>query len=99
MSIEILTLIMLAAMMGLMVIGLPLVFVTGVVSLAFALALCVKCEECAYPDPCLYPDLARPSMDAYGMDIGKTVEIVDFKVEFSEEGVMLPAWYSMVLLD
>jgi len=39
MSIEILTLIMLAAMMGLMVIGLPLVFVTGVVSLAFALAL------------------------------------------------------------
>jgi len=39
MSIEILTLIMLAAMMGLMIIGLPLVFVTGVVSFAFALAL------------------------------------------------------------
>ncbi len=39
MSIELLTLIMLAAMMGLMIIGVPLVFVTGAVSFAFALAL------------------------------------------------------------
>jgi hypothetical protein len=22
---------------------------------AFALALCVQCEECAYPEPCLHP--------------------------------------------
>ena len=66
---------------------------------AFALALCVKCDECAYPDPCLHPDLARPSMDAYGVDIGKTVELLDFNVNFSEDGKLLPAWYSMVLLD
>ncbi len=33
---------------------------------AFAMALCVQCEECAYPEPCLYPHLARPSMDALG---------------------------------
>ena len=66
---------------------------------AFALALCVKCDECSYPEPCCFPSEARPSMDAYGMDIGKTVAIVDFKVEFNEEGQMLPAWYSMVLLD
>ena len=66
---------------------------------AFALALCVKCDECSYPDPCRFPDVARPSMDAYGMDIVKTVEIVGFKVEFNEDGQMLPAWYSMVLLD
>ncbi len=38
---------------------------------AFALALCVQCEECAYPEPCLHPHLARPAMDAYGMDVGK----------------------------
>lgn len=66
---------------------------------AFAMALCVQCEECAYPDPCLHPHLARPSMDAYGVDIGKTLEPLGFKVEFDKEGKLLPAWYCMVLLD
>ena len=66
---------------------------------AFALALCVKCEECAYPDPCLHPHLARPTMDAYGMDIGKTLEPLGFKVQFAKEGQLPPAWYSMVLLE
>ena len=68
-------------------------------SFAFAMVLCVECEECAYPDPCRYPHLARPSMDAYGIDIGKTLEPLDFKVEFDTEGKLLPAWYSMVLID
>ncbi|NQU16211.1 MAG: DUF2284 domain-containing protein [Desulfobacteraceae bacterium] len=66
---------------------------------AFAMALCVQCEECAYPDPCLYPHLARPAMDAYGVDIGKTLEPLGFKVAFDKGGKLLPAWYSMVLLD
>ena len=66
---------------------------------AFALVLCVQCEECAYPEPCHYPHLARPAMDAFGMDIGKTVEPLGFQVEFDQEGKLLPAWYSMVLLD
>jgi len=66
---------------------------------AFAMALCVQCEECAYPEPCLHPHLARPSMDAYGMDIGKTLEPLGLKVEFDKEGKLLPAWYCMVLLD
>ena len=68
-------------------------------SFAFAMVLCVECEECAYPDPCRYPHLARPSMDAYGIDIGKTLEPLDFKVAFDAEGKLLPAWYSMVLID
>lgn len=66
---------------------------------AFALVLCVQCEECAFPDPCRYPHLARPSMDAYGIDIGKTVAVLDFDVQFDAGGKLLPAWYSMVLLD
>ena len=68
-------------------------------SFAFALVLCVQCEECAYPEPCRYPHLARPSMDAYGVDIGKTVEPLGFKVEFDARGQLLPSWYSMVLID
>ncbi|MBA4392935.1 MAG: hypothetical protein C0407_05230 [Desulfobacca sp.] len=66
---------------------------------AFALALCVQCEECAYPEPCRFPHLARPTMDAFGIDIGKTVEPLGFSVKFDGEGKLLPAWYSMVLLD
>lgn len=66
---------------------------------AFALVLCVQCDECAHPDPCRYPHLARPSMDAYGIDIGKTVAALDFEVQFDADGKLLPAWYSMVLLD
>lgn len=66
---------------------------------AFALVLCVWCEECAHPEPCRYPHMARPSMDAYGVDIGKTVEPLGLNVSFDEKGELLPCWYSMVLLD
>ncbi|MBL7212714.1 MAG: DUF2284 domain-containing protein [Desulfobacteraceae bacterium] len=66
---------------------------------AFALSLCVQCEECSYPDPCRFPHLARPSMDAYGVDIGKTLEHLGLEVDFDREGKLTPAWYSMVLLD
>jgi predicted metal-binding protein len=72
---------------------------TSAATFAFAMALCVQCEECAYPDPCLYPHLARPSMDAYGVDIGKTIEPLGFNVAFDPEGKLLPAWYSLVLID
>lgn len=67
-------------------------------SFAFAMAMCVQCEECAYPEPCRYPHLARPSMDGYGVDIGKTIEPLGFKVEFDEKGEFIPSWYSMILL-
>jgi len=66
---------------------------------AFAMALCVQCEECAYPDPCLFLHLARPAMDSYGVDIEKTVTPLGFKVAFDSEGKLIPSWYSMVLLD
>ncbi|MCP4672639.1 MAG: DUF2284 domain-containing protein [Desulfobacula sp.] len=68
-------------------------------SFAFAMAMCVQCEECAFPEPCRYPHLARPSMDGYGVDIGKTLEPLGFKVEFDKKGEFLPIWYVMTLLD
>jgi predicted metal-binding protein len=68
-------------------------------SFALALALCVQCDECAYPDPCRYPHLARPAMDAFGVDVGRTLEPLGFGVEFDQEGKFLPAWYTMILLD
>ncbi len=66
---------------------------------AFAMVLCVQCDECSFPDPCRFPHLARPAMDAYGIDIGKTVEALGWEIEFDPNGKLLPAWYGMVLLD
>jgi predicted metal-binding protein len=66
---------------------------------SFALVLCVMCEKCAFPDPCRFPHLARPAMDGLGVDIMKTLEPLGFKVAFDAQGALLPAWYSMVLLD
>ncbi|MGD0826779.1 MAG: DUF2284 domain-containing protein [Desulfobaccales bacterium] len=65
---------------------------------AFAMVLCVKCDECSFPDPCRFPHLARPAMDAYGIDIGKTIEPLGFKLEFDKEGKLIPAWWGAVLL-
>jgi len=66
---------------------------------SFALVLCVQCEYCAFPNPCRFPHLARPSMDAHGIDFGKTLTPLGFKVEFDKDGKLLPSWYGMVLLD
>ena len=37
--------------------------------------------------------------DAYGIDIGKSVEHQGFNVEFDGEGKLLLAWYGMEVLD
>ena len=66
---------------------------------SFAMVLCVKCEECSWPKPCRYPHAARPAMDAYGIDIGKTVAKAGFTVELDPKGDLLPSWYSLVLLN
>ena len=65
---------------------------------AFAMVMCVQCEMCSYPEPCRFPHLARPDMDAYGIDIGKTIEPLGFKVVFDQKGAFIPTWYSMVLV-
>ena len=56
MSIEILTLIMLGSMVLLLVIGLPLAFVTGLIAFGFALALygvATDCESSLWICECL----------------------------------------------
>lgn len=53
---------------------------------AFAMFLCVLCQTCSFPEPCRYPHMARPSMDAYGIDIGKTLEPLGFRHFFADSG-------------
>lgn len=68
-------------------------------SYAFGMTLCVQCDECAFPEPCRFPHLARPAPDGLGIDIEKTVGPLGFKVEFDAQGSLLPSWYSIVLVD
>jgi predicted metal-binding protein len=35
---------------------------------------CTICEECAYPDPCRFPDKAMTSMEAYGLWVSRVCE-------------------------
>ena len=40
--------------------------------LAMGAGSCGICEECTYPDePCLFPERANPSMEAYGLFVSK----------------------------
>ena len=67
--------------------------------MALALALCVKCDSCAYPEPCIHPEAARPALDGLGYDVIKTVAKAGFEVKFNEDGSFVPAWFTAVVLD
>lgn len=42
-------------------------------ALAFGAGPCTVCETCDTGEPCRFPELARPSMEASGMDVYETV--------------------------
>ena len=50
---------------------------------AFALTAgpCNLCKKCDTSSPCKYPEYARPSMEACGIDVYKTLENVGLKIE------------------
>ncbi|MDE6484186.1 MAG: DUF2284 domain-containing protein [Duncaniella sp.] len=46
--------------------------------------------------PCRHPELVRPSLEAYGFDIGRTVsELFDFDIKWSGDG-FLPEYLTIV---
>ena len=59
---------------------------------------CLYCETCAslVGKPCLHPDKARPSLEAYGFDVGATAEkLLGIKLEWGHDG-FLPTHLSLV---
>jgi len=61
---------------------------------------CLYCpgEDCTRPDglPCRHPDLVRPSLEAFGFDIGRTVsELFGFDLRWSSDG-RLPEYLTLV---
>jgi len=68
-------------------------------NLAFSIANCTLCEQCKYPDPCHYPDKARPSLSSVGISIFATVKQQGFYIETLKDKSEEPNWYSIVLID
>lgn len=42
---------------------------------------CIFCDSCAYPEPCIHPDLKMNSLSAFGIDVSKLCS--DNNLEFS----------------
>lgn len=54
---------------------------------------CLYCPEgsCTRPDgePCLHPELVRPSLEAYGFDMGRTTEeLFSMEMRWGRDGLM-----------
>lgn len=59
---------------------------------------CLYCGKCSRLSgkPCLHPDKARPSLEAYGFDVGATAEkLLGVKLEWGHDG-FLPGRLSLV---
>lgn len=48
---------------------------------------CVFCEACAYPEPCVKPEIRMNSLSAYGIDVGKLCEEAGLPYSFQPDWV------------
>lgn len=68
---------------------------------AFALGAgpCHLCEECAFEKGCRHPDLARPSMEACGIDVFKTAREAGFPIEVVPPEGGVENYFALLLLE
>ncbi len=69
---------------------------------AFALGAgpCYFCSNCPVPDgPCRHPTLARPSMEACGIDVFTTVRRAGLHIEVVRSHRHCPDYYGLLLVD
>lgn len=69
-------------------------------SRAFFAGTCMLCPEEGCPRaeglPCLYPDKVRPSLEAFGLDMGRTAsELLGIEMKWSQHGE-LPEYFTLV---
>lgn len=52
---------------------------------------CILCEACAYPKPCIKPNLRMHSLSAYGIDVGKLCDLANLDFYFRPDRVQYVA--------
>ncbi len=67
--------------------------------LAFSMFDCYLCETCVFPDPCRFPEKARPSMQALGIDVFSTVKKQGLPIEPLKTKGEKPNYYALVLIE
>jgi len=61
---------------------------------------CSLCEECVdSPGLCRYPEEARPSMEACGIDVFSTVKAHGFPIKVLKDENCEPNYYGLVLIE
>ncbi|MDI6892956.1 MAG: DUF2284 domain-containing protein [Actinomycetota bacterium] len=74
------------------------IFLSGYYS-AFGLGAgpCHLCDKCNLKE-CIHPDLARPSMEACGVDVYATVRKAGFKIEVLKDQKQRPVYFGLLLV-
>ncbi|MGQ9622011.1 MAG: DUF2284 domain-containing protein [Candidatus Caldatribacteriaceae bacterium] len=60
---------------------------------------CEFCDPCPQTYPCRHPELARPSMEACGIDVYATVRKVGFPIEVAWDRTCRTNYYGLVLVE
>ncbi len=66
-------------------------------ALGLACGPCERCSECG--DSCVQPELARPSLEACGIDVYKTVRNNGYNIEVLQNEEEQPDYFALVLIE
>jgi predicted metal-binding protein len=68
---------------------------------AFGMACgpCNLCKSCDLTQPCRHEDLARPSMEACGIDVYRTLANVGFKLQVVRSPDQMCHFCGLILID
>ncbi len=67
-------------------------------ALAFANGPCPYCKTCNFEE-CAHPELARPSMEAAGIDVFTTVRNAGYEIKVIQNEKEQPTYFSLVLVE
>jgi predicted metal-binding protein len=68
-------------------------------ALMLACGPCRLCDPCPLEPPCRHPDLARPSMEACGIDVYETARRAGFPLHVVTDYDETPNFYSLLLVE
>jgi predicted metal-binding protein len=68
---------------------------------AFALVseCCGLCRQCAYPEPCRFPQEKRPSVESFSINMMATLDRIGLATEIATRKTQTMNYYSILLLD
>lgn len=60
---------------------------------------CSLCKECAYPEPCKFPQEKRPSVESFSINMMETLNHIGIVPKIATETRQTISYYSIILLD